>query len=331
MLHGCSGASPSSLVGPLTSYDDEGASSGRSSAGASSHLVDRPGQRLGQHGRRKRGGLGASRGRVNDAPPWLDACRVRWLGRFAEARHHDSRASSWSQLEQDLRGLVPCVRRETESAPVHGQEGTAAEERERLERVFRSEVHVAPGGMERAYFQHHQVKRPEPIANDLIFSREPGIAAEEHGVPRRSYDKRGPQGCIAALEGAAGKVLRGRGGYYQVAVWQGMRLPPVQFDDTFGLHAPGFEVRAHSERRYEWHVAFCEFADGRVIEVVEMIVRHDDEIYGWHCPQGNGHRLEALGPRKPRRRCARSPDRIGEHAQAVDLDQHGGMTEPRGA
>jgi len=49
----------------------------------------------------------------------------------------------------------------TERSPVHRQEG-AAEQRERLERMLRSEVHVTPGRMERAHLQHHEVERPKP-------------------------------------------------------------------------------------------------------------------------------------------------------------------------
>src|SRR4029077_12365568 len=125
-------------------------------------------------------------------------------------------------------------------------------------------------------------------------------------------------------------MLRRRSGDRKVSARQAVRLPPVQLDDAFGLHAPGLEVHADSERSHERQGAFCEFADGRIVEVVVMVVRDDDEIYRGHCPKGNGHRLKALRARKPRRRGAPSPDRIGEHAQAVDLDQHGGMAEPGG-
>ena len=36
-----------------------------------------------------------------------------------------------------------------------------------FERVCRSQVDVAPGRMERAHLQHHQIERPEPFADRL--------------------------------------------------------------------------------------------------------------------------------------------------------------------
>ena len=136
---------------------------------------------------------------------------------------------------------------------------------------------------------------------------------------------------VAVLQAAPGKVLRGRGGHREPGVRQRVRFPPVELDDALGPHAPGFEVRADPERRHERHVALGELADGRVVEMVVVVVRHDHEVDRRHRAQGNGHGLEALGAGEPRRRRARSPDRIGEHAQAVDLDQHRGMAEPGGA
>jgi hypothetical protein len=57
-------------------------------------LVQRPGHSLRQRSRRGGVGLQFPRGRVDDTPPRLDALRVRRLDRFAEARHHESRARS---------------------------------------------------------------------------------------------------------------------------------------------------------------------------------------------------------------------------------------------
>src|SRR6185295_7239629 len=41
-------------------------------------------------------------------------------------------------------------------------------------------------------------------------------------------------------------------------------------------------------------------------------------------------RLKSLWPEEARGRCARTPHRIGEHAPAVDLYEHGRMPEPGG-
>ena len=122
------------------------------------------------------------------------------------------------------------------------------------------------------------------------------------------------------MQAAPGKVLRRRGGHGEPGVRQLVRFPPVELDNALGLHAPGFEVRADSERRHERHIALGEFADGRVIEMVVVIVRHDHEVYRRHRAKGNGHGLEALGAGEPRWRRAQSPDRIGEHTKAAIYD-----------
>jgi len=43
--------------------------------------------------------------------------------------------------------------------------------------------------MECAHLQHHQIKRPKPIADGSIFRRETGIAAEEHGMALAADDE----------------------------------------------------------------------------------------------------------------------------------------------
>src|SRR5438045_111133 len=83
--------------------------------------------------------------------------------RFPESRHEQARAALRALLEEDLRRLVPRVHREAERAPMHGKERAAAEEGVGLQRIFRAEMHVAPGGMPRADLQHHEVERPEPF------------------------------------------------------------------------------------------------------------------------------------------------------------------------
>src|SRR5262249_61086901 len=102
----------------------------------------------------------------------------------------------------------------------------AAEKRVRLERVPRTQVHVAPGRIPGADLQHDEVERPQPRANVLVFSREPGIAAEENTVPLRSHHERRPQRRVTRSESPAGEVLRRRRG--QPNAPNLVRLPPVE-------------------------------------------------------------------------------------------------------
>src|SRR5262245_60522919 len=82
------------------------------------------------------------------SPPGYDALHARGLEGFAEPRHDDFCATPGCELEQGFDRLVPGVKREVEGAPVNRQKATAAEQRQRLERIFRTQVNVAPGGME---------------------------------------------------------------------------------------------------------------------------------------------------------------------------------------
>ena len=107
-----------------------------------------------------------------------------------------------------------------------------------------------------------------------------------------------------------------------------MRFPPIELDDTLGSHAPGFEVHPGPQRCDERHVELGELTDSRIVEMVVVIVRDDHEIERRHCAQKHRHRLEPLGAKKPQRRRARSPHRIGEHPKAVDFDQQRRMAEP---
>jgi len=65
--------------------------------------------------------------------------------------------------------------------------------------------------------------------------------------------------------------------------------------------------------------------------MIVMIVRYDHEVYPRHRAKRDGHRLEALRAGEPRWRRAQSPDRIGQHTNAIDLDQQRGMAEPSDA
>ena len=236
-----------------------------------------------------------------------------------------------ASLSKDLRRLIPWVHCEAERAPMNGQERAAAEQRQRLQRIVRPEVNVAPGGMERADLEHDEIERPEPFADRPIFRCEARVAAEEDRVPPRANHERGPQGRVPILDGTPRKVLRRRRGHAKAGIRQRIGFPPVKLDDALGPHAPGFEMRADAERRHERHSRFGECADGRVVEMIVVIVRYDDDVDGRHSRSGTGTGWKRLGPKKPRRRRAGSPHRIGEHAKAVDFDQQRRVAEPGGA
>ena len=90
--------------------------------------------------------------------------RVRRLDRFAEPRHHEMRARFRRELEQRFGRLVPGVHREVERAPVTGRNEPPPSSAG-LQRILGPEVNVAPGGMERADLEHHEIEGPEPLAD----------------------------------------------------------------------------------------------------------------------------------------------------------------------
>src|SRR5262249_32152722 len=151
--------------------------------------------------------------------------------------------------------------------PMNGEKGPAAEQRERLERVLGTQVDVAPGGMESTDLEHDEVERSQPVADVAVLGGKPGVAAEEHAVPRGADRHRRPQGRVAVLQAAAREMLRWGRGDRNVGVWQPVRLPPVELDDAPGAHAPRLEMRADAERRDERHVELCERAYRGVVEV----------------------------------------------------------------
>src|SRR5882724_9934062 len=133
-------------------------------------------------------------------------------------------------------------------------------------------MNVAPCWVKSANLQHHQVEWPETTANDFVFRRKPGIAAEEHRVLFRAHDERGPQRGIAVFQSASGKMLRGCCSNREPGVRDAVRFPPIEFRNASKLHAPRFEMRADAERGDEGQVALGEFADGRVVEVIVVIM-----------------------------------------------------------
>src|SRR5438046_10760401 len=97
-----------------------------------------------------------------------------------------------------------------------------------------------------SHLQHDEVERPEPLADRLIFRGEARVAAEEDGVPLSADDEGGPQSRVAIAQPAAGKVLRGRGGYGEPGARQLVRFPPVELDDALWPHAQVLEEHAHA-------------------------------------------------------------------------------------
>src|SRR5579863_8970544 len=98
-----------------------------------------------------------------------------------------------------------------------------------------------------------------------------------------------------------------------------MRLPPVELRDPSGRHAPGFQMRANTQRCHEWDIELRQLAYGGVVEMVIVVVGDDDQVDVRKGSDSNGYRLKALRTEEPRGGCAGSPHRIRQYTIAIDL------------
>lgn len=112
----------------------------------------------------------------------------------------------------------------------------------------------------------------------------------------------------------------------------GRLFPPVQLDDALGRHAEALQVRTHAERRHEGAgLGGGEAGDGVGVEVIVVIVADQDGVQGRQLVDGDRRRVKAARADKLGGAGPLAPDRIGEEAGAVELDEDGGVAEPGGA
>ena len=210
-------------------------------------------------------------------PPRVDRLHAGGLDRAAKARREQVRARGLCEGRESLDRLVPGVESEVECAPVHREEGAAAKQTMSLEGVVGTEVNLPPRGVKSADLEHHEVEGPAALANRLEVGRQPCVAAEEDAMFVAAHHERRPRGPVRA--GAApGEVPCGGRCEGEATAGQHGSLPPIQLDDPRRVDAPRLEVRADAERREERGLSSSKLHDGRVVEVVEVIVRDDDGV-----------------------------------------------------
>ncbi len=265
---------------------------------------------------------------AHTTPPGMHSLRARGLDRLPEPRHDQMRPPLRRELHELLGRLVPRVYREVERAPVDGEKGAAAEQREGIEGVLRAQVNIPPRRVIRADFEHHQVERAESLRDLGVLRRQAGVAAEEDRVLRASHDERRPERRIPAPDGATREVLRRRRGNAHPAARKVEALPPIELRDPLCGDAPRLEVRAHAEGRHDGHIELCDLEDRRVVEVIVVVVRDDDGVERRERRHGHRDGLKALRAGEGDRRRTLSPHRIGQDADAVDLEQHRRVAEP---
>ena len=214
---------------------------------------------------------------------------------------------------------------------MHGQEGATAQQLQRLQRVRRAEVDVAPGGVKGTDLQHHQIEGAHAVADAGVLIGQARVAAEEHTMPRPAHHQRRPQRRVAVLQPTAAEMLRRCRGHFHLGARQAMALPPVQFSDARRLNAPGLQVRPHAQAGDEGQLGLGQSAHRGMAQVVVVVVRDQHRVQLRQGLQRHRHGLKALGPGELRRRCTLAPHGVGQHTRAVDLHQHRAVAQPGGA
>ena len=153
---------------------------------------------------------------------------------------------------------------------VHWQEQLAAQHLVRDLRVLRPKMDVAPGRMERADLEHHQIERAVARADLLELWEEAGVAAEKQPLALGLDHPRRPQRGVAIRQRTTREVLRGRRG--EPHAGQAQLFVPVELVNAFGRYAAGLEPCAHTERGHERNFTRRELDDARVTQVIVVVV-----------------------------------------------------------
>jgi len=108
-------------------------------------------------------------------------------------------------------------------------------------------------------------------------------------------------------------------------------LPPIELHNALRSHTPSLQMRTDSKGGDKRHVELRQLAHRRKVQMIVVVVGHDDRVDRRKRPQRDWNRLKPLGPDQARRRGAPPPHRVGQDPLPVDLYQDRGVPEPGGA
>jgi len=106
------------------------------------------------------------------------------------------------------------------------------------------------------------------------------------------------------------------------------RFPPVELHRVgdAAIGEPGLDAEGHDEQRVELP---GQPADGRLVEMVIVVVGDQDEVDGGQVVEGDaGRGVAAHADEAAERPAPLGPGRIGQEGHAIELDQHGGVADP---
>src|SRR6218665_281897 len=237
-------------------------------------------------------------------------------GHLGRARRH----------ERPLRGLRPGVEGEDEQPPVHGQENLPLEQLVRGDGLLRPHVPIGPGPPVLPHLEQRHIEGTQPLANVPERGEQSRVSREERPVRGAPQREAAPERHVVVEQVAARGMARGRADDLQVPHLRA--LPPVQLDDALLGDAPIGQMRSHAERHHEAGVPVLHGHQGRVVEVIVMVVGDDDGVDARQRVERDEGRVPPLRTRPGEGRGALAPEGIRDDAVAIDLHQIGGMPEP---
>ena len=206
---------PASVEAARSDRADPSSALPRGSGGRGARpLIQRPRHRLRHRDRLGRRRRGRSRKGAAPARHHGVGLHVRRLDRLAEARHQQLRAALRRRAASSVSAgsSQACIAR-LKVPQCTGRKAPPPSSASASSAFAGPEVDVAPGRVEGADLEHHQVEGAEALADLRVLGRQAGVAAEEHASARGVCDhERRPQRGVAVRQAAAGEVLRGRGG-----------------------------------------------------------------------------------------------------------------------
>src|SRR5690606_25462012 len=104
-------------------------------------------------------------------------------------------------------------------------------------------------------------------------------------------------------------------------------LPPGRLRDSFGRHAPLFQMGAHSQRDEERDSRAGQIPDGFGFQVIVMVMGDDHGVDAGQLLAFQKRGLETLGADGHRRSVAPEYG-IDEETLSLQFQQQGGMPEP---
>lgn len=231
---------------------------------------------------------------------------------------------------ESVERIVDAFIAEPEGAEVNRQAADCFEVPMGDHRVRRAHVDLAhePLGLVGTDGQEGEAGRTEATADRREMVGMGGVACEEDHARRARQGEAAPEGPIPVEETAPGKVLCGRRGDPEPGV-PGHRsaLPPVEL---VHLGESGcFDPAAVAEPGHDrWLVGIRQSPQCRQIHVVVVVVAEQNEVDGGQIVEaqpgwavalraGEGYGTDPLGP-----------DGVGQHVEAVHLDEDGCVIDP---